>query len=133
MPVLTSFSDFARIDAAIAAGAVGYLLKDVDAAALSPREADVLRLVVEGLLKKQIAQRLGITERTVKAHLTSATSASASPIAPRLPSGHSATTSAAPRPRGPGGQPSPAMSSLSSNRSSWSRTRSVFRSPDFIT
>ena len=112
--VLTSFSDFARIDAAIEAGAVGYLLKDVepdvlldgirtvarggspldpraarrllssrtaaptaapqdvDAAALSPREAEVLRLVVEGLLNKQIAQRLGITERTVKAHLTSA-------------------------------------------------------------
>jgi DNA-binding NarL/FixJ family response regulator len=113
--VLTSFSDFARIDAAIEAGAVGYLLKDaepdalldgiravarggspldpraarrllsrrstaaaapepgdVDVAALSPREAEVLRLVVEGLLNKQIAQRLGITERTVKAHLTSA-------------------------------------------------------------
>ncbi len=110
--VLTSFSDFARIDAAIEAGAVGYLLKDAepevlldgiravarggspldpraarrllsrrstaaaaeseDAAALSPREAEVLRLVVEGLLNKQIAQRLGITERTVKAHLTSA-------------------------------------------------------------
>ncbi|MFC7727317.1 response regulator [Nocardioides sp. GCM10028917] len=113
--VLTSFSDHARIDAAIEAGAVGYLLKDaepdvlldgiravarggspldpraarrllsrrsaaaaapepghVDVAALSPREAEVLRLVVEGLLNKQIAQRLGITERTVKAHLTSA-------------------------------------------------------------
>ena len=39
---------------------------------LSPREAEVLRLVVEGLLNKQIASRLGITERTVKAHLTSA-------------------------------------------------------------
>ena len=120
--VLTSFSDFARIDAAIEAGAVGYLLKDaepevlldgiravagggspldpraarrllsrrstaaalesrsesgsesegVEVAALSPRETEVLRLVVEGLLNKQIAQRLGITERTVKAHLTSA-------------------------------------------------------------
>ena len=41
-------------------------------AGLSPRETEVLRLVVEGLLNKQIAQRLGITERTVKAHLTSA-------------------------------------------------------------
>jgi DNA-binding NarL/FixJ family response regulator len=113
--VLTSFSDHARIDAAIGAGAVGYLLKDAepealldgiravargespldpraarrllsrtahdragrdpsasDGAGLSPREAEVLRLVVEGLLNKQIAARLGITERTVKAHLTSA-------------------------------------------------------------
>lgn len=108
--VLTSFSDHARIDAAIEAGAVGYLLKDAEpdtlldgiravargespldpraarrllsratrsaddpvAADLSPRETEVLRLVVEGLLNKQIAARLGITERTVKAHLTSA-------------------------------------------------------------
>ena len=112
--VLTSFSDHARIDAAIEAGAVGYLLKDAEPEALldgiravsrgespldpraarrllsrasgsgarpasgtsvrdlSPREAEVLRLVVEGLLNKQIAGRLGITERTVKAHLTSA-------------------------------------------------------------
>jgi len=116
--VLTSFSDHARIDAAIEAGAVGYLLKDAEpealldgiravargespldpraarrllsrtprsaagsspdtagtgeGAGLSPRETEVLRLVVEGLLNKQIAGRLGITERTVKAHLTSA-------------------------------------------------------------
>ena len=112
--VLTSFSDHARIDAAIEAGAVGYLLKDAEpdtlldgiravarggspldpraarrllsratgageqqappsaASGLSPREVEVLRLVVEGLLNKQIAGRLGITERTVKAHLTSA-------------------------------------------------------------
>jgi DNA-binding NarL/FixJ family response regulator len=107
--VLTSFSDQARIHAAIDAGAVGYLLKDAEPdvlldgiravargespidpraarhllgartaargggeSELSPREAEVLRLVVEGLLNKQIAQRLGVTERTVKAHLTSA-------------------------------------------------------------
>ena len=111
--VLTSFSDHARIDAAIEAGAVGYLLKDAEPEALldgiravargespldpraarrlltratrpgggqrppaesglSPREVQVLGLVVEGLLNKQIASRLGITERTVKAHLTSA-------------------------------------------------------------
>lgn len=106
--VLTSFSDHARIDAAIEAGAVGYLLKDAEpemlldgiravargespfdpraarrllhraapgpgqsGADLSPRETEVLRLVVDGLLNKQIALRLGITERTVKAHLTS--------------------------------------------------------------
>ena len=38
---------------------------------LTPREAEVLALVREGLANKQIARRLGISERTVKAHLTS--------------------------------------------------------------
>jgi DNA-binding NarL/FixJ family response regulator len=38
---------------------------------LTPREADVLRLVRQGLANKQIGRRLGISERTVKAHLTS--------------------------------------------------------------
>ncbi len=37
---------------------------------LSPREAEVLALVATGLANKQIARRLGISERTVKAHLT---------------------------------------------------------------
>jgi DNA-binding NarL/FixJ family response regulator len=37
---------------------------------LSTREAEVLGLVATGLANKQIARRLGITERTVKAHLT---------------------------------------------------------------
>lgn len=37
---------------------------------LSAREEDVLRLVGEGLPNKLIARRLGVTERTVKAHLT---------------------------------------------------------------
>jgi DNA-binding NarL/FixJ family response regulator len=40
--------------------------------ALTARETDVLRLVQQGLANKQIARRLGISERTVKAHLTSA-------------------------------------------------------------
>jgi DNA-binding NarL/FixJ family response regulator len=39
---------------------------------LTPRETEVLTLVREGLANKQIARRLGITDRTVKAHLTSA-------------------------------------------------------------
>lgn len=39
---------------------------------LSPRETEVLVLVADGLLNKQIAQRLGISEKTVKAHLVSA-------------------------------------------------------------
>lgn len=107
--VLTSFSDSARIIAALDGGAVGYLLKDTEpddllrgirAAArgesplhpraarellsarrgatgvgpveLTPRETEVLTMVRRGLANKQIARRLGITERTVKAHLSSA-------------------------------------------------------------
>ena len=38
--------------------------------ALSAREQEVLRLVAQGLPNKQIARRLAISERTVKAHLT---------------------------------------------------------------
>jgi DNA-binding NarL/FixJ family response regulator len=41
------------------------------AAELTPRESEVLALVRQGLANKQIARRLGISERTVKAHLTS--------------------------------------------------------------
>jgi DNA-binding NarL/FixJ family response regulator len=37
---------------------------------LSPREREVLVLLAEGLPNKQIARRLGIADRTVKAHLT---------------------------------------------------------------
>jgi DNA-binding NarL/FixJ family response regulator len=39
--------------------------------ALTAREREVLGLVRDGLANKQIARRLGISERTVKAHLTS--------------------------------------------------------------
>lgn len=41
------------------------------AAELSGREREVLVLVAEGLPNKLIARRLGISEKTVKAHLTS--------------------------------------------------------------
>lgn len=37
---------------------------------LSPREREILILVAEGLANKQIARRLGISEKTVKGHLT---------------------------------------------------------------
>jgi DNA-binding NarL/FixJ family response regulator len=102
--ILTSFSDRHRIQAALAAGAIGYQLKDatpaeieaaIRAAArgeaplapkvamtlvraeadpevqLSPREMEALELVANGLPNKQIGRKLGISEATVKAHLTS--------------------------------------------------------------
>jgi FixJ family two-component response regulator len=37
-------------------------------ASLTPRERDVMALVVTGLLNKQVAGELGISEITVKAH-----------------------------------------------------------------
>jgi FixJ family two-component response regulator len=37
-------------------------------ASLTPRERDVMRLVVSGMLNKQIGLKLGISEITVKAH-----------------------------------------------------------------
>jgi FixJ family two-component response regulator len=37
-------------------------------ASLTPRERETMALVVSGLLNKQIAARLGISEITVKAH-----------------------------------------------------------------
>ncbi|MCA0297203.1 MAG: response regulator transcription factor [Actinobacteria bacterium] len=102
--VLTSFSEAAKVTEALAAGAIGYLLKDCEpeqllagvraaaeghapldpkvarvllpgvrpatpAESLSARELQVLRLVAKGLANKQIGRQLGISERTVKAHL----------------------------------------------------------------
>jgi DNA-binding NarL/FixJ family response regulator len=101
--VLTSFAEQPQVSQALAAGAVGYLLKDCDprdliaavrAAAeghvpldprvartllprtaqspadeLSEREREVLSFVARGQANKQIAHALGISERTVKAHV----------------------------------------------------------------
>jgi DNA-binding NarL/FixJ family response regulator len=55
----------------IAAKVVGALSPRSKAAALSGREREVLRLVAGGQANKQIARTLGITERTVKFHVTS--------------------------------------------------------------
>ena len=99
--VLTSFTDRARVQESLTAGAIGYVLKDAEPGqllaairsaaeghvpidprvagallpsagsgpSLSAREQEVLRLVAQGLANKQVARALGITERTVKAHL----------------------------------------------------------------
>jgi DNA-binding NarL/FixJ family response regulator len=37
---------------------------------LTPREREVLQLVVEGFANKQIARRLRIAEKTVKTHMS---------------------------------------------------------------
>ena len=37
---------------------------------LTPRELDVLQLLADGLVNRAIAQRLGISERSAKAHVT---------------------------------------------------------------
>jgi DNA-binding NarL/FixJ family response regulator len=38
---------------------------------ITPRETDVLRMLAEGLVNKDIATRLGISEHTVKFHISS--------------------------------------------------------------
>ncbi len=59
------------LDPRIASKVVGALNPHARAAALSDREREVLRLVAGGQANKQIARTLGITERTVKFHVTS--------------------------------------------------------------
>ncbi len=109
--VLTSFDDASQIIAAVQAGALSCLLKDIDAdglaaairkaaqgeavlhprvagylmdalrghgpapgaellAALSEREREVLTLMAEGLSNQNIAARLGISDKTVKTHVS---------------------------------------------------------------
>ena len=66
----------ARGESPLAPRAAAELLADRQARApaavidLTTREREVLTLVVEGLANKQIARRLGISEKTVKGHLT---------------------------------------------------------------
>jgi two-component system, NarL family, response regulator YdfI len=38
---------------------------------MTPRETDVLRMLAEGLVNKDIGARLGISEHTVKFHISS--------------------------------------------------------------
>jgi DNA-binding NarL/FixJ family response regulator len=74
-------SPLAEIEAAIAATLAGQRLAEDDApidedgvaerlASLSPMQLKVLLGVIDGRLNKQIAYDLGITEATVKAHMT---------------------------------------------------------------
>jgi FixJ family two-component response regulator len=56
-----------RSAVALREGAQLQVLRDAYAS-LTPRERDVMALVVAGLLNKQVGDKLGITEITVKAH-----------------------------------------------------------------
>ena len=61
----------------LAIDADGYLVAAPDAGeiplveALTPRETQILSLVADGLANKAIAARLGVSDETVKFHLTS--------------------------------------------------------------
>ena len=104
--ILTTFADREGILASLDAGAVGYLMKDIEPdtlhqainaaatggspidprvartlidartrstpapARLTEKQTEVLALVAEGLPNRSIARRLGISEKTVKTHLT---------------------------------------------------------------
>lgn len=57
----------AFVRAALEAGASGYVVNEA-AAALTPRERDVLRLLARGLSSKEIGVELGIEKRTVDGH-----------------------------------------------------------------
>lgn len=67
--VRSVYEGHAPLDARVA----GALLPDTaeSGTGLSAREEEVLRLVAGGLANKQVATALGISERTVKAHLGS--------------------------------------------------------------
>jgi DNA-binding NarL/FixJ family response regulator len=76
--ILAAIRAAARGEAPLAPRAAAALLQarhdrqlaPASVADLTPRELDVLRLVIEGQANKQIARRLGISEKTVKGHLT---------------------------------------------------------------
>jgi DNA-binding NarL/FixJ family response regulator len=90
--VVSAYTEGRMIEEAIANGATGYVSKDVDLeevatkimevasakrvkslarhTTLSSRETFVLRQVAVGLSNKQIARRLGISEKTVRNHLS---------------------------------------------------------------
>ena len=71
----TAIRAAARGEAPLAPKAAAALLADrvphpTGAVQLTGREREVLELIVAGMANKQIARRLGISEKTVKGHLT---------------------------------------------------------------
>ena len=77
--VLTSYHEDVHIFPALKAGAIAYILKDIRGengeaqplfTDLTDRETDVLKLIANGLTNSQIAEKLVISENTVKGHVS---------------------------------------------------------------
>ena len=69
--VLSSFIDDEKLLPAVRAGAAGYLLEELTTDPLTPREREVLGLIGRGMANKVIARELSLSEKTVKAHVSS--------------------------------------------------------------
>lgn len=61
-------SQLSREDSTEAMEVAQPIAEAVDKPILSPRQIEVLRFLKQGLTNPQIAEKLGVTERTVKAH-----------------------------------------------------------------
>jgi DNA-binding NarL/FixJ family response regulator len=97
--ILPSSSSAAEIAVTVEAVAAGLLVLHPDTAAtilpltstpssrrsesLTVREIEILRLLADGLANKELAERLGISDHTVKFHIASIFSSSAQAHAPR--------------------------------------------------
>jgi DNA-binding NarL/FixJ family response regulator len=60
-----------ELESMLAATVPAHAAAEAPAAALTPRELEVLRMMAEGAANKEIAWRLGISEHTVKFHVAS--------------------------------------------------------------
>ncbi|HJP60041.1 MAG TPA: helix-turn-helix transcriptional regulator [Gemmatimonadaceae bacterium] len=69
LPPDTELVVIARVPAPLSTGAPARIRSDSSAATLSRREQEILALLADGLVNKQIAARLGISTNTVKTHL----------------------------------------------------------------
>lgn len=69
--IVAAASGVVALDPALASALISRSASSpaADASDLTPREREVLRLLAEGLPNKAIAQRLGVTEHTVKFHV----------------------------------------------------------------